>query len=67
MKKSYVSSEIHCEGCANSIKRTLGRLPGVSEVGVDVEQKRVDVTYDESRTNEQTIKDRLAMAGFPVE
>jgi copper chaperone CopZ len=66
VKQSYFSEDIHCDGCANSIKRSLGKLPGVTEVGVDVEQKRVDVAFDESQTNEQAIKDRLAMAGFPV-
>lgn len=66
-RRSYISSEIHCDGCANSIKRSLGKLPGVTEVGVDVEQKRVDVAFDETQTSEQAIRDRLAMAGFPVE
>ena len=58
---------IHCEGCANSIKRSLGKMPGVEEVSVDINGKMVRATYDTAQTTEDSIRARLEMAGFPVE
>ena len=56
---------ISCDGCAQSIKRSLGRLPGVQDVRVDVESKNVSVRYDQDTTSAQAIHDRLTQAGFP--
>lgn len=56
---------ISCDGCAQSIQRSLGRLPGVQDVRVDVENKNVSVLYDQDATNAQAIHDRLTQAGFP--
>lgn len=61
------SGEIECEGCANSIKRTLGKLAGVESVAVTVDSKTIAVSYDSSVTNEEAIKARLEGAGFPAE
>ena len=62
---TFITPAIHCDGCADSIKRSLGRLPGVQSVEVDVADKRVDVRYDEGETSNQAIRERLEMAGFP--
>jgi copper chaperone CopZ len=58
---------IHCEGCANSIKRSLGKMPGIEEVDVDIDAKMVRATYDPAQTTEDALRNRLEMAGFPVE
>lgn len=58
---------IHCDGCANSIKRSLGRLAGVQQVEVDIPQKRVTVQYDTEQVQETALRERLDLAGFPVE
>ncbi len=60
------SNEIECEGCANSIKRTLGKLSGVSTVEVEVDTKTIRVAYDSAQTSEEVLKGRLEAAGFPV-
>jgi copper chaperone CopZ len=57
---------IHCEGCAQSIKRSLSKLPGVQSVEVEVERKNIVVEYDPDTTNETTIQERLTTAGFPA-
>ena len=33
-----------CDGCANAVKRILGKIEGVSEVVTDVPAKKVAVT-----------------------
>lgn len=58
---------IHCEGCANSIKRSLSRLQGVGTVQVDVVAKRVEVEHDPAQVTEAALRERLAQAGFPTE
>ena len=58
---------IECEGCANAIRRSLGKLAGIENVGVEVEQKRVVVQYDAGQVNEAAVRQRLEQAGFPAE
>jgi copper chaperone CopZ len=58
---------IHCDACAGAIKRSLGKLPGVQAVDVDVDGKRVSVQYDNAQLSETALRERLALAGFPTE
>eukprot|EP00566_Odontella_aurita_P029614 CAMPEP_0113536612 /NCGR_PEP_ID=MMETSP0015_2-20120614/6356_1 /TAXON_ID=2838 /ORGANISM="Odontella" /LENGTH=73 /DNA_ID=CAMNT_0000435993 /DNA_START=62 /DNA_END=283 /DNA_ORIENTATION=- /assembly_acc=CAM_ASM_000160 len=37
-----------CDGCANAVKRILGKIDGVSNVDTNVEAKTVVVTADDS-------------------
>ena len=61
------SSEIHCDACAHSIQRSLGKLPGVQSVQVDLNTQNISVQYDASVTTETAIQERLTKAGFPPE
>jgi copper chaperone CopZ len=57
--------DIVCEGCANAIKQSLGRVAGVENVQVGVAEKSVNVTYDSGKTSESALRERLERAGFP--
>ena len=48
---------------ANSVKKALLAIPGVSDVGVEVPEKRVTVSHDE-RVTRTTVVDGLKKAGF---
>ena len=64
MQTTTLTAEgIVCGGCANSVKKALGTLAGVTEVRVDVPEKRVTVTHDEQVTR-PAIVDTLIKAGF---
>lgn len=63
----YSAPDIHCEGCANAIRRSLGTFPGVASISVDIVARRVEVEYDPELTPEPAILNRLAQAGFPAE
>lgn len=63
---TLTAPDIVCGGCANSIKRSLGNLPGVSAVDVDVETKRVTVTHDEAAAPREAVVGALDNAGFPA-
>jgi copper chaperone CopZ len=57
--------DITCAGCADAIKRLLGRAEGVQTIEVDVEQKQVSVEYDSARSDASSLRERLTRAGFP--
>ena len=58
---------IECEGCANAIRRSLGKLSGIESIEVEVEKKNVTVQYDAGQVNEAALRQRLEQAGFPAE
>ena len=62
---TFTAPEIVCGGCASSIKKALGDVPGVSGVDVDVETKKVTVNHDASVSREK-IAESLDRAGFSV-
>ena len=51
--------EISCEACRAAIEGALERLPGVTEVTVDLKRKLVTVEHDDALAP----VDRLAVAG----
>ena len=59
--------DISCEGCANAIKRSLGRVPGVQTVEVDIPGKNVTVEYDAAQTTDNDLRARLEKAGYPTQ
>lgn len=58
--------DITCNGCANSIKKALGNVEGVSQIAVDVNTKKVTVEHDDNASREKIVA-ALDKAGFPVE
>ncbi|MES2462696.1 MAG: heavy metal-associated domain-containing protein, partial [Armatimonadota bacterium] len=43
---TFSAPDISCGGCANAIRRSLGTVPGIKDINVDVEAKTVTVTQD---------------------
>jgi len=48
-----------CNHCVNSIKKAVGGLEGVSNVDVDLKEKKVTVEYDSSKLEIETIKNAI--------
>lgn len=65
METTLHAPDIECDGCANSIKRALGRIEGVHSVDVDVPAKNVSINY-EAPADSNAIVTALDRAGFPV-
>jgi copper chaperone len=61
----FVAPEITCGGCASSIKNALGKVAGVSNVDVNVAEKKVKVEHGEAVSRE-TIAEALDRAGFSI-
>ena len=54
-----------CGGCVASVKRVLGRMPGV-QVG-DVKVGSAQVTIDEARVSEDALRAAIDAAGFVLQ
>lgn len=57
-KKSVTTTfvtDIDCAGCAKKVNNTIPYEKGVKDVEVNVEEKTVTVTYDPTKTNDETL------------
>lgn len=55
-----------CMHCANAVKTSVGSLPGISKVDVDLAGKKVAVVYDTDKVNMENIKEKIVDAGYEV-
>jgi copper chaperone len=58
--------EIHCDHCKMSIEGAVGSLDGVSSVEVAIADATVDVTFDETATDLDSIKKTIEEQGYAV-
>ncbi len=56
---------LKCHGCANTIKRELGKLPDIREVTVNVDESKVNVEYDSPDDRTLEFQQKLARLGYP--
>lgn len=61
---SFGIEGMSCDGCANSIERVLGRIPGVRESNVTFKSKEAVVTFDPSRADEGSLMAAITKAGY---
>jgi copper chaperone len=54
-----------CGGCVVSVKRVLERVPGVSDLSVEVGEARL--TVDDALVSEATLRQTVERAGFEVD
>lgn len=54
-----------CGGCVVSVKRVLERVPGVSDLVVEVGEARL--TVDEAVVDEEALRKTVERAGFEVD
>ena len=64
-RSTFRSTEIECDGCANAIKKALGKVDGVSAVEVVVESQTIHI--DHNGLQDTLLTAALDRAGFPVE
>ena len=67
IKKSVYTVNMHCEGCADTIKKGLSGMDGVILVDPILEKKKVSVKYDPVRVSSETIKEKIRNLGYSVE
>ena len=57
---------IHCSGCVHTVTTAVGKLPGVTTVGVSEVTKEVKVEFDPALVTEQKIRLQLGQVGYPA-
>lgn len=66
MTTTKISIEnLKCHGCANTIRREIGRFPEVKEVEVSLDESSVSITYDGAEDFRDKVAKRLAKLGYP--
>ncbi|MEQ8200050.1 MAG: copper chaperone CopZ [Syntrophomonadaceae bacterium] len=55
-----------CMHCVNAVKNSVGSLPGINKVEVDLMGKKVEVDFDSARVNLGQIKAKIEDAGYEV-
>ena len=55
-----------CMHCVNAIKNSVGSLPGVSKVEVDLMGKKVAVDFESDQVTLDQIKAKIEDAGYEV-
>lgn len=54
-----------CASCPPVVKKSLGRIDGVSRVEVSLEANTAIVTYDDAKTDVAALIDATTNAGYP--
>jgi copper chaperone len=65
MERNLIVDNIKCNGCANSIRKALEAIEGVSQVEVDIEQDSVRLHAQTAGACALAI-DKLAELGYPL-
>lgn len=55
---------IQCGMCAKTIKKALGKVEGVIDSKIDLENKKVSVTFDDSKTSLDKLEEAITCAGY---
>ena len=58
--------EVHCDHCKSSIEGAVGAIAGVESVEVRIEDRMVDVSWDESAVAEDVIVGAIEEQGYEV-
>ncbi|HHY41889.1 MAG TPA: copper chaperone CopZ [Thermoanaerobacterales bacterium] len=60
-------SGMSCGHCKGAVEKAVGALPGVSKVEADVENGKVEVSYNPSKVKLNDIKQAIEDAGYDVQ
>jgi len=55
---------LKCGGCANTIKKGILTIDGISEVNIDLETSKVNVNSEDDAVL-QSVKEKLSKMGYP--
>lgn len=66
MQQVFSVPDVSCGHCKSAIEGALQPLEGVSQAAVDVESKKVEVSFDESVVTRDQVVATIEGAGYPV-
>lgn len=57
----------NCGMCKKTIEKAANGVEGVSSANWDVDKKKIDVSFDDTKTDEMTIHNAIAASGYDTE
>ncbi|QOD60915.1 heavy-metal-associated domain-containing protein [Polaribacter haliotis] len=57
----------NCGMCKSTIEKATKNIEGVATAAWDVDKKKIDVSFDESKTSEMDIHKAIAASGYDTE
>ena len=57
----------NCGMCKNTIEKAANSIDGVAKASWDVDKKKIDVSFDDAKTNEMAIHNAIAASGYDTE
>ena len=73
MSKEMAKTELsfgvrgNCGMCKKTIEKAAKSVEGVSEANWDVDKKKIDVSFDDTKTNAMAIHNAIAESGYDTE
>lgn len=58
---------MHCTGCSNRLEKVLNNTDGIEKAKVNFEDKKATISFDETKINEEEIKEAIEDSGFKGE
>ena len=58
---------MHCTGCSNRLEKVLNNTDGIEKAKVNFEDKKATISFDETKINEEKIKETIEDSGFKGE
>lgn len=56
---------MNCAACSITVKKALGKVPGVAKTDVNLDKREATVTFDDARTDVQALVRATEDAGYP--
>ena len=66
MQETFNVPDVSCAHCEEAIQSSVGGLRGVEIVEVDLDDKRVKVTYDPTASDRTAVVRAIEAAGYAV-
>ena len=63
---TFAIEHMTCTACPYIVKTSMAAVPGVASVSVSFETKSATVTFDDAKTNSETIAAASTNAGYPA-
>ncbi|CAF0964929.1 unnamed protein product [Adineta steineri] len=66
-EKVFSVNGMTCQSCVKNIERNVGKIDGVKAVKVSLDEKEARVEFDNSKTSEQAVIDKITGLGFQAQ
>lgn len=67
VKDVIFATNMHCENCAKKLRENLAFAKGVKSLDISLEKQRIYISYDPSKTNEETLAGIIKKLGYKAD